>query len=157
MNNQYTHEQQSDVQAPADNPPLVLFDGVCNLCSATIQFIVRYDQQKQFYFSALQSQPGQKITAQTGDNQLDSVLLYYNNRIYRKSSAALHILKLLGGFWSLGYFFIIIPTPVRDWVYDFVGKHRYRWFGKKKACWLPDESLQQRFLDAETAKGWIKK
>ena len=129
--------------------PLMLFDGVCNLCSATVQFVIKYDRQERFRFAALQSQLGMELTAQSGDDQLDSVLLYYNGDIYRKSSAAIHILKLLGGMCSLAYIFIIIPAPFRDFIYDIISKRRYLWFGKKDQCRRPDESLKKRFLDKE--------
>ena len=137
------------------NEPLVLFDGVCNLCSASVQFIIKHDRKEQFRFAALQSPIGKKITSKSGgssntrNTKLDSVLLQHNNQIYRKSSAALHTLKLLGGIWSVLYVFIIIPAPIRDAVYDFIGKRRYRWFGKKDQCWLPDKSLKKRFLDQD--------
>lgn len=134
------------------NEPLILFDGVCNLCSASVQFIIKHDRNELFRFAALQSPIGEELTSQSGepqDTKLDSVLLYHNNEIYRKSSAALHTLKLLGGIWAVSYVFIIIPSPIRDAVYDFIGKRRYRWFGKKDQCWLPDESLKKRFLDQD--------
>lgn len=141
------------------NEPLILFDGVCNLCSASVQFIIKHDRKELFRFAALQSPIGKKIsekvTSKSGDNSgtqganLDSVLLHHNNQIYCKSSAALHTLKLLGGVMALAYVFIIIPRPIRDAVYDFIGKRRYRWFGKKDQCWLPDESLKKRFIDQD--------
>lgn len=131
------------------NEPLILFDGVCNLCSASVQFIIKHDRKELFRFAALQSPIGEEITSISGDIQLDSVLLHHNNKIYRKSSAALHTLKLLGGVMAVAYVFIIIPRPIRDAVYDFIGKRRYRWFGKKDQCWLPDESLKKRFLDQD--------
>ena len=131
------------------NEPLILFDGVCNLCSASVQFIIKHDRDALFRFAALQSPLGVEITSTSGDTQLDSVLLYHDNQIYRKSSAALHTLKLLGGIWAATYVFIIIPAPIRDSIYDFIGKRRYRWFGKKDQCWLPDESLKKRFLDQD--------
>ena len=139
-----------------DSEPLILFDGVCNLCSASVQFIIKHDRNELFRFAALQSPIGEELTSKSGepqdtklDSKLDSVLLYYDNQIYRKSSAALHTLKLLGGIWAVLYVFIIIPSPIRDAVYDFIGKRRYRWFGKKDQCWLPDESLKKRFLDQD--------
>lgn len=140
---------------PTIKQPLILFDGICNLCSTSVQFVIKQDHQELFYFAALQSQIGMEITArstaqtteQTHSHQLDSVLLYHNGKVYKKSSAALQTLKLLGGIWSLAYLFILVPLPIRNFIYDFIGRRRYRWFGKKKQCWLPDASLNKRFLD----------
>jgi len=127
--------------------PVVLFDGVCNFCSGTVRFIIKPDRRQRFRFAPLQSQLGVQITTEYGYQPLDSMLLLHEGQIYQKSNAALRILKLLGGIWSVAYVFIIIPTPIRDLVYDFIGQHRYRWFGKKEQCWLPDEEIKNRFLD----------
>ncbi len=131
----------------ADNP-LILFDGVCNLCNATVQFVIKFDRQKRFRFASLQSRTGSRLAADSGDVSLNSVLLIHNGQVYRQSDAALRILKLLGGWWSFAFVFIILPVSFRNFVYDFIGKRRYRWFGKKEECWVPDESLKRRFIDS---------
>lgn len=126
--------------------PLVLFDGVCNLCSGTVRFIIRRDLSRQFRFSSLQSDLGERLLEEDKGQRLESMLLVFNDQVYRKSTAALHILKLLGGAWAAAYIFIVIPRPLRDWVYDFIGSRRYKWFGKTEQCWLPEQDVSDRFL-----------
>jgi len=126
--------------------PLVLFDGVCNLCSGTIRFIIRRDLSRKFRFSSLQSDLGERLLEDYKGQRLESMLLVFNDQVYRKSTAALYILKLLGGAWAAAYIFIVIPRPLRDWVYDFIGSRRYKWFGKTERCWLPEQDVSDRFL-----------
>lgn len=126
--------------------PLVLFDGVCNLCSGTIRFIIRRDLSRKFRFSSLQSDLGERLLVDYKGQRLESMLLVFNDQVYRKSTAALYILKLLGGAWAAAYIFIVIPRPLRDWVYDFIGSRRYKWFGKTERCWLPEQDVSDRFL-----------
>lgn len=129
--------------------PVLLFDGVCNLCNSSVQFIIDKDPKSKFHFASLQSDIGQELLDRFGANSgsLDSVVLIKNDKVYSRSSAALQALKTLGGGWSLFYAFVIIPKPVRDVVYDWIAKNRYKWFGKKDACWLPTPDLRTRFLD----------
>lgn len=126
--------------------PLVLFDGVCNLCSGTIRFIIRRDLSRKFRFSSLQSDLGERLLEDYKGQRLESMLLVFNDQVYRKSTAALYILKLLGGAWAAAYIFIVVPRPLRDWVYDFIGSRRYKWFGKTERCWLPEQDVSDRFL-----------
>jgi predicted DCC family thiol-disulfide oxidoreductase YuxK len=127
---------------------VVLFDGVCNLCSRSIQFIIKHDKKKQFRFASLQSSFGQKIMKQFDlpINELNSFILLQGNNIYTKSTGALKILKSLNGLLPLNYGFIIVPKFLRDAVYNFIAKHRYKWFGKKEECWIPTPELQQLFF-----------
>jgi predicted DCC family thiol-disulfide oxidoreductase YuxK len=129
--------------------PVLLFDGVCNLCNSSVQFIIDKDPDSKFHFASLQSDIGQALLDQFDANSgsLDSVVLIKNDKVYTRSSAALQTLKTLGGGWALFYAFIIIPKPVRDFVYDWIARNRYKWFGKKDACWLPTPDLKARFLD----------
>ncbi len=129
--------------------PVVLFDGVCNLCSAAVQWILQRDATGVFHFASLQSDFGQKIQEKYGMDaaKIDSVLLVADGKIYSKSDAALQIARRLGGFWKIGYGFIIFPKFLRDLVYDFVARNRYRWFGKKEECWLPNPKFKDKFLD----------
>lgn len=127
--------------------PLILFDGICNLCSASVRFVIQRDPQKRFRFASLQSPQGLQLTGQLEAPDLNSILLLTDGVIYRKSTAALKILKLIGRGWALVYVFIIVPRPVRDWVYDYIGRRRYRWFGKKEQCWIPCEDISDRFVD----------
>ncbi|MFT4203240.1 MAG: thiol-disulfide oxidoreductase DCC family protein [Chitinophagaceae bacterium] len=128
---------------------IVLFDGVCNLCSRTVQFIIKKDKQKIFRFAALQSEIGQQILAATGgldNHQLTSIVYIQNNHTYIKSDAALMIARQLGGMYTVVSWLRIVPRTMRDAVYGFIAKNRYKWFGKKKECWLPTKELKERFL-----------
>ena len=128
--------------------PLLLFDGVCNLCNSSVQSVIKYDTKKQFLFASLQSDAAKEILLQFGETnlKLDSVILIYNNKIYSKSSAILKITQLLGGFYSLNIIFYSIPKFIRDKMYDYVAKNRYKWYGKRESCMLPNEELKNRFL-----------
>lgn len=129
--------------------PIILFDGVCNLCQSTVQFVIRRDPDKKFRFASLQSEVAQQLLQQYEgrDDSLTSVILLTEGKQFRKSQAALQIAKRLKQPWPLMYYmFAWLPTVISDLVYDFIGKRRYRWFGKKEACWLPDESLSHMFF-----------
>ena len=128
---------------------IILFDGLCNLCDSLVQFVIRHDQQDQFRFVALQSELGQKIIAHIGisHKNIDSVVLYIPGKAYyTKSNAAIQIAKNLGGFFHLGTMFRILPTPLRNWVYDYVAAKRYHWYGKKEVCMIPTTELSSKFL-----------
>ncbi len=125
---------------------LILFDGVCNFCSASVRFVIRRDPHARFRFAALQSDVGQYFGQQYDFSNLESMVLLQQGEVYQKSSAALRIAQQLNGLWPLLYVLIIIPRPVRDFVYDFIGQRRYRWFGKTETCWLPDEAIRSRFF-----------
>ncbi|TAG11580.1 MAG: DUF393 domain-containing protein [Sphingobacteriia bacterium] len=130
------------------NNPVILFDGVCNLCSSSVQFIIRNDAKRHFRFASLQSNFGQSILKQFNlpTNELDSFILLYKGKIAIKSTGALQVAKQLSGAWPLLYIFIIIPPFIRDAVYEFIGRNRYKWFGKKEACWLPTPEIKALFL-----------
>ncbi|MGI9237549.1 MAG: thiol-disulfide oxidoreductase DCC family protein [Woeseiaceae bacterium] len=133
-----------------ENSPIILFDGICNLCESSVHFVIRRDSTKRFRFAALQSAAARKTLTPfdyTCDH-LSSVLLVSDGKLYRKSRAALQITRHLDGAWPLMYYvFFWVPRIIADPVYDFVGKRRYRWFGKKSECWIPNEELRARFLD----------
>lgn len=128
--------------------PIVLFDGVCNLCSGSVQFVLKRDPEARFRFASLQSEAGQTIQAEHGldPGVLSSVLLLEEGRLYRESDAALRIARHLPGAWKLLTVFKIIPRPIRDGMYRFIARNRYRWFGKAETCWLPTPELRGRFL-----------
>ncbi len=128
---------------------IVLFDGVCNLCSSSVQFILKRDKRDQFLFGSLQGNYGQGILKKYGmpQNEFNSFMLLEEDNLYTKSSGALRMLKHLGGAWSLLYAFIIVPKFIRDAVYNFVATNRYKWFGKKEECWLPKTEWKKKFLD----------
>jgi predicted DCC family thiol-disulfide oxidoreductase YuxK len=127
---------------------IILFDGVCNLCDGVVQFVLKKDKKARFRFAALQSESGTAILKQFGlpTEVYHSFVLVESGRAYQKSEAALHVLKGLGGVWILLYGFIIIPRPIRDFIYDWVARNRYRFFGKKDECMLPTPEIRARFL-----------
>ena len=128
---------------------IVLFDGVCNFCNSSVQFVIRHDTTQSLKFASLQSEIGQQLIAKYNlSKELDSVVFIEDNQAYIKSKAALKISNYFGGFWKLFQVFNIIPTFVRDFFYDIFANNRYKWFGKKDSCMLPSPELSNRFLDA---------
>lgn len=127
---------------------LIIFDGVCSLCEFSVQFIIKRDPQAKFTFVAAQSEKGKELQHQYGVDTLQdgTVILLKNNQVYVKSDAALEIAKELQGPWHLLQFLKIIPKPARDFVYSIIAKNRYRWFGKKNECLVPDKKTRERFL-----------
>lgn len=113
---------------------IILFDGVCNLCNDSVQFIIKRDPNGHFKFASLQSEVGQKLLSPFGaEKEMNSFILIENDRIYMKSSAALRVCNKLSGFWILFSIFWVVPSFIRNFLYDIVAKNRYKWFGKKKA------------------------
>jgi len=129
--------------------PVVLFDGVCNLCNRSVQFIIKRDKKKQFLFASLQGKAGQEILQKFNLplNEFNSFILAEGDTIYTRSASALRIARKLKGGWKLLYGFIIVPKFIRDWVYNIVARNRYKWFGKKDECMVPTPELRDRFLD----------
>lgn len=131
------------------NKKLILFDGVCNLCNASVNYVIKHDKKDTFRFAALQSEVGKQIVKEYNIDILktDSILLYSeNNGIHYKSSAALKIAKQLGFPLNLLPIFLIIPAFIRNCVYDYVAKNRYKWYGKRESCMVPTTELQKKFL-----------
>ena len=137
---------------------IVLFDGVCNLCNASINFIIDNDEKGYFKFASLQSTEARQFLeqcAETGKglsvnekyDPLSSIVLYEGGRCYRASTAVLRIARKLKGAWPLLYACMAIPAPIRDTVYNWVAQNRYRWFGKQEVCRIPTPDLRARFLD----------
>jgi len=137
--------------ANPDDHPVVLFDGVCNLCNGFVQFILPRDTNGRFRFASLQSAVGQELLAEHGlpTDELESVVLIEGDDCYTKSDAVIRIAELLGGVYALLGPFRVLPRRLRDWAYDFVAARRYRWFGKKDQCAMPpsDVSVGERFLE----------
>ena len=127
---------------------IILFDGVCNLCNGFVQFVIQHDPAGQFKFTSLQSDKGQELLKNLPDayRQIDSVVFLENGRFYQKSAAALRIIRRLSGAWPLLYVLMILPPFLRDWLYSFVARNRYRWFGQQESCMLPTPELKARFL-----------
>jgi predicted DCC family thiol-disulfide oxidoreductase YuxK len=131
------------------NTKIVLFDGVCNLCNSSVQFILKRDKKKQFRFASLQGKFGQKVLKNNNFStvSLNTLILIEDDKIFTRSTGVLRMMKHLGGGWSLLYGFIIIPKFIRDAFYNWVSKNRYKWFGKKDECMVPTKELKERFLD----------
>ena len=128
--------------------PVILFDGVCNLCSGSVQFIIKRDKEKKFLFASLQSGYGQDLLKKFDlpTNTFNSFILYEGGRIYTRSTGALMMFQQLKG-WRWVKVFRIVPKFIRDTVYDLIAKNRYKWFGKKEECWVPTPGLKARFLE----------
>jgi len=127
---------------------IILFDGICNLCNSSVNFIIRNDKKEHFLFASLQSDAAKDILLQYQVKKIkfDSILLIENGEIFEKSKAAFQISRNLNGAYKLIYFFTIIPKFITDWVYDIIARNRYTWFGKKDSCMIPTEKLKSRFL-----------
>ena len=139
----------SDYKYLPKGTKIILFDGVCNLCNSAINFIIERDKKKQFRFTSLQGDLGKQLLEERKIDPLkiDSIILIDPNlAYYHKSSAALEIAKGLSGAYPLMSVFLIIPTPIRDWVYDYIAKNRYKWFGKKETCRIATPEEQKLFL-----------
>ena len=128
--------------------PIILFDGVCNFCNGMVNFIIARDPKAYFKFAPLQSETGQRMRIRFDiDDRVDSIILIEDDSAYTFSTAALRIIKGLGGFWRLLYVFIIVPTPIRDFFYRLFARNRYWLFGKKSVCMVPTPDIRARFLD----------
>lgn len=130
-------------------PATILFDGVCNLCSGFVQFVIARDSGQHFRFASLQSEVGRALLAERGLNPAitpETVVLLEGGQAYAYSTAVLRILRRLDGGWRLLYAARVLPRFLRDAAYRFVARHRYQWFGQQQACLLPTPALRQRFL-----------
>ena len=129
--------------------PVILFDGVCNLCNGAVQFIIKRDSKNRFHFAALQSTYGQhqlqKLDIPT--TALHSIILVDGDKFYQRSNAVLEICKHLRGLWPTLYIFKIVPAFLRDGIYNFIANNRYRWFGRQDQCMIPTPALKARFLE----------
>jgi predicted DCC family thiol-disulfide oxidoreductase YuxK len=125
---------------------VVLFDGVCNLCNAWVRFVVERDRAGRFQFAPLQSAAAARLLGGRATSALDSLVLVTDGRILTRSSAAIEIARGLGFPWHLAAALLVVPRPVRDAVYDFIARRRYRWFGKRDVCMIPGPEHQGRFL-----------
>lgn len=128
-------------------PAIVLFDGECNFCDASVQFIIKRDPKGYFQFAAQQSDIGATFKREYAvPDTLDSILVIDQHKVYNSSDAALQISKHLNGLWSYLYVLKVIPKPIRNVVYKFIAKNRYAWFGKKDSCMIPPPEIRNRFL-----------
>lgn len=133
-----------------NNKKLIFFDGVCNLCNASVQYIIKHDKNNVFMFTPLQGETGQFIIKkyQIDTTKTDSILLYTVGKgIVYKSTAVLKIAGKLGFPRNLLQVLLVIPPVIRNWVYDYIAENRYKWFGKQNECMIPTENLKARFLN----------
>jgi predicted DCC family thiol-disulfide oxidoreductase YuxK len=128
--------------------PVILFDGICNFCNAGVNFIIKQDKKNIFRFAALQSEAGQKMLEQfqLQKEEFDSFVLVDNGKVYQKSSAGLRVYGKLPWYWKWTQLAWVTPRFIRDAVYGFIAKNRYKWFGKKEQCMIPDNNIRSRFL-----------
>jgi predicted DCC family thiol-disulfide oxidoreductase YuxK len=131
------------------NKKIILFDGVCNLCNDSVLKVIKNDTNNNFIFASLQSTSGQEIIKhlKINTNKIDSIILYESGVSYDlKSTAALKIMNHFSGLWKLTYLFWIFPEPFRNFIYDYIARNRYKWFGKKESCMIPTPELKTKFL-----------
>ena len=132
----------------SEKSAIILFDGVCNFCNSSINFIIEHDKKNYFKFAPLQSESGERLKKEfhLDSPNIDSVILIEDNKAFTHSTAALKVARGLGGIWSLAYIFIIVPKFIRDFFYKLFAKNRYRLFGKKDACMMPTPEIRAKFL-----------
>jgi predicted DCC family thiol-disulfide oxidoreductase YuxK len=132
-----------------NDKPIIFFDGVCNLCSRSVQFIIKKDKKKQFRFASLQGKAGQELLKKFNlpADHFNSFILAEGDQIYTRSTGVLRMLKKLGGGWQLFYGFIIVPKFIRNAVYNWIARNRYKWYGKRNECMVPTPDLKERFLE----------
>ena len=128
--------------------PIILFDGICNLCNSSVQYVIKHDPGALFKFASLQSEQGQNLLKQfnLAANDLNSFVLIQDNKAYTRSTAALKVAKQLNGAIKLLYGFIIVPAFIRDAVYKLIARNRYKWFGRKDQCMVPTPEVKSKFL-----------
>lgn len=129
--------------------PILFFDGVCNLCNNTVQFIIRHDKKQQFLFAPLQSSAGAQAlqAVPAASLKTGSVILFYRGTFYTRSASVLKVCSLLGGWLNLLLAGYILPPFIRNALYDFIARNRYKWFGHKDECMIPTPELKARFID----------
>jgi len=126
---------------------IVLFDGVCNFCNDSVNFIIRHDKTNRYKFAPLQSDVGQEMRKKFSIGEdVDSIVLVEDDQAFTHSTAALRIARGLGGIWSAAYIFVVVPATIRDYFYRLFAKYRYRLFGKKDVCMMPTPDVRARFL-----------
>ena len=128
---------------------VIFFDGVCNLCNRSVQFVIKRDRAKKFRFASLQGKTAALVLKELNiaPADSDSFILLDEKKVYTRSTAALRVLRELGGLWKLLYVFIIVPPFIRDGIYNFIARNRYKWFGKREECMIPTPELKERFYN----------
>lgn len=130
------------------NNTILLFDGECNLCNGTVQFVIKRDKKANIKFASLQSEAGRQIMQQFNipTEYMDSIILVENKKVYYKSTAALRLSKKMNGLWPMLYTLVVIPTFIRNIVYDYIARNRIKWFGRADSCWVMTPELKERFI-----------
>jgi predicted DCC family thiol-disulfide oxidoreductase YuxK len=128
--------------------PIILFDGVCNFCNSAVNFTLKRNAKADIFFAPLQSAAGQKLLAQyhLPANNMQSFVFIEKEKPYKQSTAALKVARHLRGLWPLCYGFIIVPKFIRDGIYNWIAKNRYKWFGMRQSCMIPTHEVKARFL-----------
>ena len=128
--------------------PIILFDGVCNFCNNAVNFVIKRDKKATIHFTPLQTDKGRALLMQYGlpINDMQTFIFIENGNAYTRSTAALKVCRYLKGIWPMCYGFIIVPKLIRDGIYNWIAKNRYKWFGVKPECMLPTPDIKARFL-----------
>ncbi|HMI78909.1 MAG TPA: thiol-disulfide oxidoreductase DCC family protein [Ferruginibacter sp.] len=128
--------------------PIILFDGVCNFCNSTVNFIIKRNRRTVIHFAPLQTDTGKKILEQYNlpAESMQSIVFIENGKAYTRSTAALRISRYLGGLWPISYGLIIVPRFIRDSIYSWIARNRYKWFGVRQECMIPTPDVKERFL-----------
>lgn len=142
---------QREIQSSLVKPkhPILLFDGVCNICDYSVQFVIKHNKSESVHFAALQSSFGQEQLKKSDlpSSDLKSLIFIEDGDMYTRSTGALKLARHLNSPWKWAYIFIIIPRPIRDWFYNYIAAHRYQWFGEKDACMIPSKEVRERFIE----------
>lgn len=138
----------TNLDSTAAEKSILLFDGYCNFCSSTVQFVLKKEKHPELYFASLQSESGKYLLSrfQIDPLKTDSLVLIEHGKAHVKSAAALRLAKHMKGAYPMLAVFLIIPEFIRNAVYDYIARHRYKWFGKSESCMVPDNTVKQRFL-----------
>ncbi len=139
---------RTPIRGSMGNNPIVIFDGVCNLCNGAVNFIIRRDAARRFVFASVQSDAGKKLMSEFGfdKNNIDTFILIKEGRSFVRTDAALEIARDFSGFWHVLRALKIIPRPLRDYFYNYIATNRYKLFGKRDSCMMPTSEIKNRFL-----------
>jgi predicted DCC family thiol-disulfide oxidoreductase YuxK len=131
-----------------NNQPIILFDGVCNFCNSAVNFVIKRNSRSNILFAPLQSEAGQKLLQQYNlpADDMQSFIFIEKGIMYKQSTAALKVCRYLKSLWPLCYVFIIVPKFIRDGIYNWIAKNRYKWFGIRQQCMIPTPEVKARFL-----------
>lgn len=131
----------------SEEKTIIFFDGVCNLCNAFVDFLVQRDRQNKFYFSSLQGETAAQKLEQQDRQDLQSLVVLYQGKLYRRSRAVFIVCRELGGLWKVFLIFYILPTFILDSVYNWIAQRRYQFFGQRSTCRVPTAREREKFLN----------